>query len=166
MAGPIARRPAGLLDLLLTQQRGQNPNLLGETLVPTIDLGPFYDQERLEVNETTRTASAVGNSDAITVPAGESWRVLNVSCRGTFNAVNQVIKLGLFASVGGSDFVMLAENRAATVGATDSMAVAANLHGAMFPPGSQFGVLVMELDLALGTAFSIVTTTLNVRMQT
>lgn len=165
MAGTIARRPAGLLDLLLTQQQGKNPAELGDLVLPVIDLSMFYGQERLEVNEATRTASAVGNSDEITVPQGESWGILNVSARATFNTIGQKIKISLFASVGGSDFVMLAENSATAVGATDIVNVFANLPFTVFPAGAQFGMLVGELDLNAGANISVVTTTLSVRME-
>jgi hypothetical protein len=150
--------------LLLSQQQGKNPSLLGDVVFPMLDLGPFYDQERLEVKSETRTASAVGNSDEITVPQAEAWRLLNVSARATHNTIGATIRLGLFTSVGGSDFVMIGEGGGTAVGATDIFTVSANLQGAIFPPGSQFGMLVEQLDLNAGANISVVTTALVVRM--
>lgn len=164
--GTIARRPAGLLDLLLAQQSGKNPSELSDTVIPVLDLGMYYDQERIQVAEETRTASAVGNSDEITVPQGESWKVLNVSCRMTHNTIGAIIRVGLFITATGSDFVMLTEGKGGTaVGAGDIFSVASNLNGLVLPPGSQLGALVEQLDLNGGSAISIVTTALVVRME-
>lgn len=89
MAGPIARRPTGLLDLLLTQQQGKNPAELGEQLEPTIELIEFYALDRLTVTTQVTAVVGVGNNLNIEVPGNEVWRLLNVGIRFNWATVNQ-----------------------------------------------------------------------------
>lgn len=97
MAGPIARRPAGLLDLLLTQQQGKNPGELGDLVNPTIDLEPFYSAERLTAKALTSAVTAVGTFGGIQVPAGEVWKVYGVSFFANFATINQ--RLGISGEI-------------------------------------------------------------------
>lgn len=91
MASPIARRPAGLLDLLLSQQQGTNPSNLSDNVNPTIDMAQFYYQDRLSVKTQNDNETAVGGTVTITVPAGESWLLWASSFAVQFATVNQRI---------------------------------------------------------------------------
>ena len=91
MPSPISRRPAGLLDLLLTQQQGENPNDLLESVQPTLDLLRFYAPDRMEVAGTTLTHTGVGSNGSIEVPAGQTWLTFGVASSVTFATVNQRI---------------------------------------------------------------------------
>lgn len=73
--GNIARKPRGLLDLLLTQSGGQNPSNLMESVRPTLDMLPFYLPERLDA-DTAAINQAVAGFTGITVPEGEVWLLL------------------------------------------------------------------------------------------
>jgi len=92
VASPISRRPSGLLDLLLTQQQGKNPALLEDDVQPIIDLGPFYEAERLETINASNAVTATGvQASTIDVPAGEYWKLLCLSIYADFGAGNQDI---------------------------------------------------------------------------
>lgn len=91
MASPIARRPAGLLDLLLTQQQGRNPDDLLDTVQPVLDITKFYDAERVETKALTTSVSALGGFGGIGVDAGQVWKVYGVAFFNNFATVNQRI---------------------------------------------------------------------------
>lgn len=102
MGGPISRRPSGLLDLLLTQQQGDNPDQLGDMVAPVIDLVTFYEADRIRVSAVTTNLSAVGVTATHTVPSGESWRLMCAGFAHVFNTANQEAQLYLSLSGFGS----------------------------------------------------------------
>ena len=93
MASPISRRPAGLLDLLLSQQQGQNPTKLEDDVQPIIDMSQFYEADRISIDALTTNLSAVGVTATHTVPAGEHWKLIAVGFAGVFNAANQRVQI-------------------------------------------------------------------------
>lgn len=74
-APPINTLPLGLLAYLGIKNGGRNPAFLAETLLPTMDLGFFYDGALRKFTTGAGVAvAAVGLSAAsITVPQGEVW---------------------------------------------------------------------------------------------
>lgn len=169
MSGPIARRPAGLLDLLLTQQQGKNPNELGDMLLPVIDLSPFYMQERLTTATTSLTNAVVGSSATITIPAGESWMMHFLSVRGSFNAVNQRLKVGFrAASIDGGTIIDIGQTEQLdAIGATDGYSGQVQFApGSIYPAGTRFLASTQVVDLALGANISGSLNALFVRMET
>jgi hypothetical protein len=70
--GPIQTYPRGLLEVL--QVKGlPAPNDLGETIVGTLDLLPFYGLSQQQVLSVTNAALAETGSILITVPNNQWW---------------------------------------------------------------------------------------------
>lgn len=168
MAGPIARRPAGLLDLLLTQQQGKNPTNLGDDVVPVLDIVPFYNQERLDTDIQSVNMTAVNSFTSAIIPAGESWRVLAWSVRGAFATVNQTVRLGFrMQQLGGGGLVDLPSVPAAAVGATDLWGGATVLPGdslVIYPAGTRFLTYAQSINLDAQANIALTSTLLFVQM--
>ena len=169
MAGTISRRPAGLLDLLLTQQQGDNPSVLGDTVWPGIDLGPFYDQERLTITNGSSAFTGLAQTNTMTIPSGESWRLLAFGLRGSFATANQYIQLGFqIGGVSGSASVDIDARLFTAVGATDLYSgsfpwVKGNI---IFPSGTNFRTKVESLNLDAQANLTVSVNALYVRMDT
>lgn len=80
----ITRVPKGLQDLLGTKQLGKNPGELAQSVIPQLDLFPFYAAERLTWKRTNSPVSAAGNGPGFTIPVGEIWIPVGMSLQ--FNA--------------------------------------------------------------------------------
>jgi len=165
MPGPISRRPAGLLDLLLAQQQGKNPSSLSDAVAPVIDLSLFYEQERVDLESKVLSASAVGQAATITVPQGESWKIVGLTVRGTFNIIGSKIRLGLFFGIGTSAFAVVKELTSTAVAATDKFGDGIMPPGLILRPGSQLGCIVHEINLNAGANISTTAEVLYVRME-
>lgn len=95
MAQPINRVPPGLTSLLGIKAMGRNPNLLGDELLGTIELGALYGEAGIEtITGTTPVANTVGqweftNSGTRPRPGpGELWLVRRVGIQpGTGSTV-------------------------------------------------------------------------------
>lgn len=169
MAGPIARRPNGLLDLLLAQQQGKNPATLGDSVVPVIDLGPFYNSERVSMARTTGTYTVSGGAVTLSIPTGEAWKVLAISCNGSFSAVAQ--RMAMNAQIvnipGGSAGVgptwKLCD--VTSVAATDTFGGAACLDDWILLGGVQFRFICSIIDLAAQPNIPAAVTVTYVRME-
>lgn len=148
MGGPIARRPAGLLDLLLAQQQGKNPSSLGDDVLPVIEITDFYNQERIITQGGSLSMTAVNGTNTITIPAGEVWRPIYHACSGTFATTNQTVRIGWeIGSLPGSWQVTHKTERFEAVGATDKFGNAAAFPGCIFPSGTKFLLRVQEINL-------------------
>ena len=75
--GGINRAPIGLLDLLLTQAGGRNPDQLIESVRPTLDIEKFYYPDRMNAFNETFSLSQ-GQLDFVAVPDDQSWLLLGV----------------------------------------------------------------------------------------
>ena len=106
MPSPISRRPAGLLDLLLTQQQGANPRELLDTVQPIVDMSAFYESERLDVEVETMAITTLGvqTADAIDVPDGEYWKVLGVGASAEATIANQALGVTVLVRNVGNEF--------------------------------------------------------------
>lgn len=149
MAGPIARRPSGLLDLLLTQQQGKNPTQLGDTTIPTLDLSPFYLQDRLENKRVAVVANATTDSVGIEVPASETWWVYGYGISGIFATVNQSIKARVrLTNITGDSGAELPAMAVSAVGATDIFSDGVFLpQPIMLSSGAELLMQTMSLNL-------------------
>lgn len=169
MAGPIARRPSGLLDLLLAQQQGRNPNALTDNVQPVIDLTPFYSADRLEATNTSFTATAVGSGNTITVPAGEVWALTSLGWSGTANAVDQQMRIAIrFLDIfEGIDQFFYASPDFKSIGATDVFSDGVLIPQPLFlNSGSKLSLRVEMFDKALGANIAIAWVAAYVRMDT
>lgn len=149
MPSPIARRPSGLLDLLLTQQQGKNPSLLGESLSPVLDLGKFYESDRLTTATLAITVTATGVSSTTQVPSGEVWKLLGFGARGTFATVNQRLSLSFrLSTLPGGGIVDMAALTFAPTGAVDKFGDGFMMPEPMIlPPGSSITAVATNLNL-------------------
>lgn len=86
--GGINRIPTGLLDFLLTQAGGRNPDNLLEQVRPVVDLEPFYYPDRWNAVSEAFSLSE-GQRDFIEVPAGEAWLWQTVAIDMTIGASSQ-----------------------------------------------------------------------------
>ena len=166
MASPISRRPTGLLDLLLTQQQGENPRTLLDSVSPTIDLVKFYESQRLDTSQSSFAVTAVGNSADISIPQAEYWKVIGFDAKWVAGAANQ--SMGLRFEVGGVasnllfDFFSQDITRAA-IG--DVAAYTFMLpQTIIYPSGSFFRFRVTELTLGGAGSISVTITAHYVRM--
>lgn len=150
MAGPIARRPPGLLDLLLTQQQGKNPSELGDVVSPVMDLTHFYGSERLTVDSVLLAVSAVGAFSRITVPDGETWLVHFTGMNVAFNAAAQSARIGLSLILNGILFDFNNTGLVTSVGATDVLSGTTPPIGLVFPSGAIFEANVQQFTIAAG----------------
>jgi len=93
----INRQPSGLLDFLQVQAGGRNPDDLAQTVRPVVDIEPFYWPDRLRgFNESFSLTS--GQIEAVTVPAGQVWKLLTVGHVTTDQLVinfNYVVTYGI-----------------------------------------------------------------------
>lgn len=74
----INRIPQGLIDFLLTQAGGRNPDNLLESVRPVLDIEPYYypDRYRAEIKAFNLTELQF---EAIVIPDGEVWRLLSAT---------------------------------------------------------------------------------------
>ena len=77
----INQPPFGLQSLLGSQNFGDNPSELAQTVVPLIDLWPFLSAEKIRYARGASTLNARGDSVSVTVPEGELWMPLTISAR-------------------------------------------------------------------------------------
>jgi len=89
LPGVLNRIIPGLLGMLQLKQRGANPDTLSDTVVPTIDVGHWYDADRPscfagDVSLTSGEIYATSlllNVGQIRVPLDEVWWVRSYSVR-------------------------------------------------------------------------------------
>jgi len=93
--GILGKIPPALLPLLELKARGQNPDTLGDMVVPTIETMELYlqaDQQwllaqtQVDANEGFPIFQPWTTGDPMTVPPGELWYVWNFS--GSIRNVN------------------------------------------------------------------------------
>lgn len=167
MAGPIARRPNGLLDLLLTQQQGRSPRELGDIVTPVIDMQHFYETDRLTTAGMTITVTASNTSNTLTIPSGEVWNLKAWSCRGAFATVNQVLAMGYrVSSIVGGQFIDLGRSSFAPTGATDQFADGLIFENDLIlPPGTKLTSFSQNVNLDAQANIGVTAAVLYVRME-
>jgi len=167
MPSPISRRPAGLLDLLLAQQQGQNPTDLIDSVSPTIDMLKFYEAERLDVTRDVKNVTAVGDVGAVDIPAGEYWKVLAIACNWVFATVNQRLGIRIeVKNIGETRQDLITSVVKTPTGATDEAAVALRLGSpVIFPSGTTLQSRASSLALDGEANIQLTTTVFYVRME-
>lgn len=169
MPSPISRRPAGLLDLLLTQQQGRNPSELRDSVQPVMEMTPFYQSERLKISAVNANAAAVGSTATHSVPSGEYWKILSLGVGGVFANATQTI--GVYATIGNlqSTNLLYLTNFGGTFASTATGDIWANGHEMrqplILPSGAQIKFAVSDLALAAG-AITMQSRVMYVRLET
>lgn len=141
----IQRSPLGLLSLLDSKAGGIAPNVLTDTVTPTVELLNLYGiGKRNQVQASIVAAGVVVGFNSIggfgIVPAGECWRMLNVTAR-----VANVIAAGLWWAPGyssqGTQFNAVAQPVQTPTGRQGISGANLDL---WVPPGTIFGVHVQD----------------------
>lgn len=83
----INKQPSGLSNFLGVQSGGQNPDDLSSIVRPVIDIEPFYTPDRLRAVSEAFSLNE-GQIDFVEVPAGEVWKVVNLSLIQTGPTLN------------------------------------------------------------------------------
>lgn len=96
MQTAIQRFPRALLTLLGAQANGSAPRVLGEQVVPVLDLLDLYGVPEV-VDGQNAAASAVGDQAARLVVANEFWYVKSIGLRATVS--NAATVVSAFAGV-------------------------------------------------------------------
>ena len=86
----IQRFPRSLLTLLGAQANGAAPRILGDTVLPVLDLLDLYGVPEV-VDGQNAAAAAVGDQAARLVVAGEYWYVKSIGLRATVSNVATVV---------------------------------------------------------------------------
>lgn len=91
--------PSGLLSLLQLKEQGQNPNELGNLVVPTLDLLPFYmatlQTDQVQVSAAINAVGAVLDTTLV-VPPNEVWLVSHYSVIALMGAAQTITVQPLF----------------------------------------------------------------------
>lgn len=133
----IQRSPLGLLSLLDSKAGGIAPNLLTDTVSPTVELLPLYGLGvRVRGNASVAAAGVVVGVNSLgglaVVPSGQTWHVLNIT-----GIVNNVVAAGISYGVGysapGNLFSMIGDERSTPTG---QRGLAGGPCDVWLPPGS------------------------------
>lgn len=160
MPASIQRVPIGLLDHLGIKSTGDNPSILTDSVIPTVDLTPMYLINRWEyINVTTAVAGAIGVVTAATptdlqVPNGQLWIVQDFSVRSAAipAATSYRLTLVAFNAQTGIPFAFAPLAQTSGVGE----AVGINWPGPIvLRPGEACGVFVQALTLGVAQAFFV-----------
>lgn len=145
MSQLIQRAPLGLLALLDSKAGGIAPNVLSDLVQPTVELIDMYGLGvRTAVQASIAAAGVVVGFNSIgglgLVPAGETWRMLNVTGR-----VNNVIAAGLWWAPG---FAHVGAQFQATSNPVQTPTGRQGINGGpcdiWVPPGTAFGIHVQD----------------------
>jgi len=71
----ISGFPIGFLSLLESKTFGNNPNQVGDVLLPTVDIGDLFLTTKQTAHVQGVAAPANGPNAGIFVPPGEVWRI-------------------------------------------------------------------------------------------
>ena len=102
MPALIQRIPPGLLSFLGLKSTGQNPNVLADTVVPTLNLEHLYLAQDLRVSSATQNVANAGQSISLAVPNGEAWRVLGIGYSADTLTAPATLKVALKIAPGGA----------------------------------------------------------------
>lgn len=107
----IAGFPTGLLDLLGSQNFGENPRDLGNVIAPVVDVRELFQvtKQRVIFNSGTDVLANGNNSlktFALTVPAGEVWRIVAGSAFLNTAVGETVGQAYLSATIGGGTTII------------------------------------------------------------
>lgn len=176
--GTLQPAPPGLLSALQLKQRGQNPDRLADSVVPTIDLTHWYLADSPSVQEATilGTSGAVYATTVntgLTVPDDEIWwvRSFNALLFGTagtitgfeveFLAPSMLYRQALFTLGRGQRIGVSAPamsiSRQATAPTTGAAFQSPSMADFWAPAGAQFGVAFYGyiLDATNGFRFGV-----------
>lgn len=145
MPSPLQKVARGFLGLLDQKTLGVNPQLTSETVVPTIEMADFYGIDLRRVVSQAGSVTAFGDTDVLSVPQSQIWRVHSAFASLNFAAAETApdgVHFSLaYGLISGGDAVRVATVSealtapAATVQFTASVVFPVPL---ILPPGSRW----------------------------
>jgi len=156
---PITTRPDGLLSLLGLQNNGKYPQHLNyQSLDCGLDLTRWYLESAQEFPTVTKLwGAAIGFTEFMTVPEGESWIVLGGSYQygtGLGAARNDIITRAGSTAAAGSMFAM-SEPRLWPIGSAILQAVEPSAHGWLLRPLTQIGMYATIAAAAINASLAM-----------
>jgi len=165
---PITNIPLGLLQLLGLKTNGANPDALGDTVLPTLDLSPFYlirlaQGSNAGTHSVTLTSGGVNAAgfppNRISVPDGELWYVHEYAVEAAVPAVAGDTVVGLrailtYAPVAAGNYVQLGDEVSAVGVAANITGCASVARDFWAPPGSELGFFFGRILSVAGVAFT------------
>jgi hypothetical protein len=149
MAQLIQRSPLGLLSLLDSKAGGIAPNILSDTVIPTVDILDLYGLgKRNAVQASILAAAAIVGFNSLgglaLVPPGETWRMLNITGR-----VANVVAAGVWWAPG---YVQIGAQFQATSMPVQTPTGRQGINGGLVdfwvPPGTAFGIHIQDTAIA------------------
>lgn len=165
--GQINRVPFGLQSLLDSQNFGNNPSNLVESVMPVIDIEPFMRSALLKrVTDSLNGVSAIGNVLTVEIPDGEVWLPITWSCRFMNNAAagaNAKARCEVFAidndtGVRSVTPAWFTDNETILDATSTSTSYGTSFqfqYPMMFLPGVEFHSRIIDLDLNGGTSIQM-----------
>lgn len=148
----INRIATGLQSLLGTKSLGRDPQEVLEAVRPVVDISNhYYANAQIKKDQGTYTgAIAAGVVAQLTIPNGEAWSVIGVTTQflqsggvTTYASYSPCIELP--SDTPGEEPMSLATDYAGPFGSNtiaDTVNVASQLQGRIFPPGTIFATRV------------------------
>lgn len=150
----INRAPEGLLGFLDLKQLGVNPQSLGQSVAPTLDLEKYYSADLINVVRANQAYGAVvGNFAQLTIPSGECWMVYGIEAHVLVAGAGTITICPL---IGMSQGFYAAEAMpfGQVLGVND-ISVCTRMFPTpiVFPPGTDFFCSILD-NTSTGTAFT------------
>jgi hypothetical protein len=105
MPQQLSRFPAGLLDLVGSQNFGENPRQMADVVAPVLDIGQQYLVTLQQAAFGTNAAAAAGfnamTNVPLIVPSGELWKVVALNTT-VVSAAGQTGKFSPGVRIGGT----------------------------------------------------------------
>jgi hypothetical protein len=171
MPSLINKLPTGLLSFLQSVAFGVNPRVLLDEVRPVLDLDAFLSAGEIDGVSTSFAMTAVGQTNAITIPQSELWRIHWIGVQNAITTISVAdIRTVVTASVplasGGSLVMPIAVQPDQKV--INAGIAIRQMSFAFFPPQRMFLQPGTEIrctaeDLLLGVAPSILNTMIVVR---
>lgn len=89
----LNRIPRGFLNWVYAQSGGRNPGEYSETVSPIVDMGPFYDGDRLSTEFISVTPTVQPESAILTVPDDETWKLMAIGIAQTVVAATDTFEV-------------------------------------------------------------------------
>lgn len=89
----INQPPRGLQDLLGSQNFGDNPSDLAETVIPSLEMLDFLSAEKIDFERIAGSRTARGGNVGVVVPEGELWFMMEASGVGIPDLVGDSLAL-------------------------------------------------------------------------
>jgi len=156
---PITARPDGLLSLLGLQNNGKYPQHLNyQSLDCSVDLTRWYLESEQQFPTVTQLwGAAIGFTNFMTVPEGESWIVLG----GTYNyptglataRTDAIVRAN--STAGAGSYIGLSDAVLTPVASAQLINVDPGAHGWLLRPLTQIGMYACTVSPAVNATLAM-----------